>query len=182
MQSQVYRKTEAPAIEQCGVDGFIASVSAYASAAKAGWWGTVRFLLQIGEAYAYIRLQDLYNPLRFLKQLEGEPPVRFGTEGFNPAIIEPGDANPARHYTAFLFVGFWLPPILSVPVLYWWEVLGFFRYRFHWSDEDMRSGFYAIHHGGLVRRYGPTVLPGLIARDLAQRDAGCGIWDTDAYG
>lgn len=169
MQSQVYRKNESPAIEGCGVDGFIASVSAYAAAATPGWRGTVCFLLQIGAAYAYIRLQDLYNPLRFLKQLEGAPPVRFGIQGFNRAIIEPGDANPARHYTAFLFVGFWLPPILAVLVLYLWEVLGFLRYRFHWSDEDMRSGFYAIHHGRLVRRYGPTVLPALIARDLAER-------------
>lgn len=169
MQSQVYRKSQSSTIERRGVDAFIAGVSAYASAAKPGWWGTVRFILQIGEAYAYIRLQDLYNPLRFLKQLEGAPPVRLGTHGFSPVIVEPGDANPARHYTAFLFVGFWLPPILAVPVLYLWEVLGFLRYRFHWSDEDMRSGYYGIHHGRLVRRYGPTVLPALIARDLAER-------------
>jgi hypothetical protein len=126
-------------------------------------------MLQTGEAYAYIRLQDLYDPLRFLKQLQGAPPVRFGTTGFHHTIIEQGDANPARHYTAFLFVSFWLPPIIAVPILYSWELLGYLRYRFHWSAADMRSGFIGIRHGRLMRRYGPTILPALIAHDLAER-------------
>lgn len=151
-----------------GVDGWIADLSAYAAQATPGWWGTAQFMLRIGERYVYIRLQDLFNPIRFLRQLEGAPPISFGTTGFNPALIEKGDANPARHYTAFLFVAFWLPSILAVPLLYGWEVLGYLRYRFHWSDEDMLSGFYAIYHGRLVRRYGPTILPALIARDLAE--------------
>jgi hypothetical protein len=152
-----------------GLDGWIADLSAHVAQATPGWWGTVQFMLRIGERYAYIRLQDLFNPLRFLRQLEGAPPISFGTAGFHPSLLEEGDANPARHYTAFLFVAFWLPSILAVPLLYAWEVLGYLRYRFHWSDADMLSGFYAIYHGRLVRRYGPTILPALIARDLADR-------------
>lgn len=152
-----------------GVDQFIAAVSRQITQTAPGWWGTVRFMLRIGEDYAYIRLQDIYNPHRFLKQLEGAPPIRFDKRGFNPAILEKGDANPVRHYTAFLFVGFWAPPALGYLLLYFWEFLGYLRYRFHWSDEDIRSGVYGLHHGRLVRRYGPTILPALIARDLAAR-------------
>jgi hypothetical protein len=152
-----------------GVDAFIADLSRHVAAASPGWAGTVRFMLQIGEAYAFIRLQDLYNPLRFLKQLEGAPPVQFGTEGFHHSLVEPGDANPARHYLAFLFIAFWLPTWLTVPILYAWEILGYLRYRFHWSQEDMRSGWIGIRHGRLVRQYGPTILPALVARDLAER-------------
>ena len=152
-----------------GVDAFIADVSRLVAATRPGWGGTVRVMLQIGEAYAFIRLQDLYNPWRFLKQLEGAPPVQLGAAGFDPLLVEPGDANPARHYTAFLFVAFWLPRLLAVPILYAWEVLGYLRYRFHWSKEDMRSGFIGIRHGRLVRRYGPTILPALMAHDLAAR-------------
>jgi hypothetical protein len=152
-----------------GVDALIAGVSDRATKVPPGWWGTVRFILQLGEDYAYIRLGDLYNPWRFLKQMEGAPPVKLGTRGFNASLIEDGDANPARHYMAFVWIGFWLPSIFAVPVLYVWELLGFLRYGFRWSDEDMLSGFLGIRHGRLVRRYGPTILPSLIARDLAER-------------
>jgi hypothetical protein len=167
MDDQVYRKTNRTATVT-GVDGFIADVSRRAAKAAPGWEGTVRFVGEVGEAFAFIRLQDLGKPLRFLKQLEGAPPLRFGTVGFKRTLVEKGDANPARHYTAFFYVGFWLPRPLAVAVLYWWEILGFIRYGFHWSNEDMRSGFIGIEHGRLVRRYGPTILPALIARDLAE--------------
>jgi hypothetical protein len=165
----VYRKLPAGPTTVGGVDALIAGVSYRLAKVQPGWWGTVRFILQLGEDYAYIRLGDLYNPWRFLKQMEGAPPVKLGTRGFNAGLIEDGDANPARHYMAFLLIGFWLPSILSVPVLYGWELLGFLRYGFRWSDEDMLSGFFGIRHGRLVRRYGPTILPSLIARDLAER-------------
>src|SRR5262245_29443892 len=166
MPLPVYRKIKGSATAS-GVDGFIADVSRYVATAVPGWQGTVRFMLQIGEAYAYIRLPDVVNPLRFLTQLEGAPPVRFGTEGIRKRLVVEGGANPAPHYVAFLFVGFWLPAFLAVLVLYAWEVLGYLRYHFHWSPEDIRSGFIGIRHGRLVRRYGPTVLPALIASDLA---------------
>lgn len=152
-----------------GVDALIADVSRRAGEATPGWPGTVRFILQISETYAFIRLQDVCNPLRFLRQMEGEPPLRFGTTGFKADLLEEGDANPVRHYTAFVFVGFWLPGLLATAVLWLWEILGYLRYRFRWSSADMRSGQLGIAHGRLVRRYGPTVLPGLIAGDLATK-------------
>jgi hypothetical protein len=152
-----------------GIAALIAGVSQAAAQAPPGPGGATQFVLRLGEDYAYIRLGDLVNPWRFLRQLEGQPPLKLGTQGFNASLVERGDANPARHYTAFLFVGFWLPSLLAVLVLYGWEFLGFLRYGFHWSHEDMLSGCYGIRHGRLVRRYGPTILPSLIARDLAER-------------
>lgn len=153
-----------------GLDAFITDLSPFVAAASPGRWGTIRFVLQVGERYAFIRLGDLYHPLRFLRQLEGAPPVAFPKSGFSPAILEAGDAHPTRHYTAFLYLGFWLPYPLAVVALYAWEILGFVRYGGHWSTPDMRSGRIGIRHGALVRRYGPTVLPGLIAGDLAERE------------
>lgn len=125
------------------------------------------FILEIGDAYAFIRLTDWRRPLQFLRQLAGEPPIRFGTTGFKRALVD--DQNPARHYTAFVFVGYWLPTPLALLVLWAWEVLGFFRYGGKWSEGDMRSGRIGIGHGRQVRRHGPTVLADLIRHDLDGR-------------
>lgn len=148
-----------------GVQGFIQAVEKLAKEAPAGWRGTVTFILQMADAYAYIRLRDLAHPLRFLRQMAGRPPVQFGTEGFRPELVD--DPNPARHYTAFVFVGFWLPYPLALAVLWLWEIAGFFRYRGHWSWPDLRNGRLGIRHGRMVRLAGPFILPTLIARDLA---------------
>lgn len=153
-----------PAPFATGIDGFISDVSRRAAASP---HGTVRFILDISADYAYIHLHDAWNPLRFLSQMASAPPVRFGAEGFDPALVD--DQAPARHYTAFVFVGFWLPRLLSVCVLWGWEILGFIRYGGEWSQEDIRMGMVGIRHGEWVRRYGPTVLPGLIAGELAEQ-------------
>lgn len=79
---------------------------------------TTHFILQISDDFAFIRLRDLRHPLRFFKQLSGTPPIQFGTSGFRKEIID--DANPARHYTAFVFVGYWLPMALGWLVLIAW--------------------------------------------------------------
>jgi hypothetical protein len=150
-----------------GINALIADVSRHAAQATPGWWGKVQFVLQISEAYAFIRLRDIYHPLRFVKQLVSAPPSQFGTTGFRADLVEEGDENPARHYTAFVFIGFWLPGILAHWALWGWEILGYLRYHFHWSPEDMRVGRLGIAHGRLVQRFGPTILPSLIARDLA---------------
>lgn len=128
------------------------------------WWDRAHFVLAIADDYCYIRLRDAWNPLRFFGQMSGKPPVRFGVEGFRPDLID--DDDPARHYTAFVFIGFWFFTPLAILILWLWEVLGFLRYGFTWSHEDMRMGFIGIRHGRQVRRYGATILPKLIEQDL----------------
>lgn len=149
-----------------GIDAFIADVSRRAGQAKS----SAEFILAIGTDYAYIRLEDAWHPIRFLSQMSGNPPVQFGTDGFEPTLVD--DQAPARHYTAFVFVGFWLPRLLSISILWGWEVLGFFRYGGDWSQPDIYMGMVGIRHGEFVRHYGPAVLPGLIAGELAEKGAG----------
>ena len=110
-------------------------------------------------------MRDITRPVRFLRQMEGAPPLTLGTAGFRPDLVD--DANPARHYTAFVFVGFWLPYLPAIVVLWFWEVLGFIRYKGQWSPADIRMGYVGIRHGTLLRRSVPAVLPRLIERDLA---------------
>ena len=151
-----------------GFDAFIAYLSTQAQAAPPGFAGSAWYILRVSEDCAYIRLQDMWQPLRFLRQMAGAPPLRFGTGGFSPEHVD--DSNPARHYMAFVFVGFWLPPLLGVLVLYAWEIAGFLRYRFQWSPHDVTSGKLGLRHGGIIRTYGPTVHPALVAAELAAKD------------
>lgn len=147
-----------------GIDGFIADVELHVQACPDDRAGKLRFIRGISHNYAYVRLSDLKNPIRFLTQAAGKPPKRFGRRGFKPTLVD--DDDPARHYTAFVFVGFWLPTGLAVLTLWVWEILGFFRYRGLWSHGDVLLGYVGIRHGRQVRRFGPSVLPGLIDQDL----------------
>lgn len=149
-----------------GLRRLIDEISALAAQVQPGWRGTVRFVLRISADYAYIRPQDAWRPLRFLKQMAGVPPIQVGTDGFRADIVD--DYNPARHYMALLFIGFWLPRPLAWLTLYVWEIAGFIRYHGHWSQPDIRCGLIGVRHGRLVRRYGPTVLPGLMAAELSE--------------
>jgi len=147
-----------------GVDGFIAAVSRMAAQAPPGSPGQRGFILEASDAFAFIRLRDMGHPLRFLKQMAGKPPQQFGPDGFRADVVD--DQNPARHYMAFVFLGFWLPKWLAVAGLWLWEVAGSVRYGY-WATKDMQMGYIGIRHGRAVRRAGPTVLPGLIAGELA---------------
>lgn len=148
-----------------GIDTFIEYVGRVAGRAPAGWNGTAWFVLQIGEDCANIRTADFWNPLTFWRQMASAPPLRFGTDGFDPRLVD--DANPARHYTAFVFVGFWLPQLPGLMLLVMWEIAGFFRYGGIWSQKDLACGLVGLRHGHAVRRFGPTVLPAFIAAELA---------------
>jgi hypothetical protein len=119
----------------------------------------------LAEDFAYIHLHDFRNPIRFLRQMEGQPPIRLGTAGFRRELVD--DRNPARHYMAFVAMGYWLPRLLALTVLYLWEVAGYLRYGFKWSEADMLSGLTGVRHGQAVRREGAEVLPALMERDLA---------------
>jgi hypothetical protein len=121
----------------------------------------------MGADFAHIQPHDVLRPLRFLRQMAGNPPVRFAVSGFDPNLVD--DLNPVRHYVAFLVVGFWLPALLALLVLAAWEVAGFVRYRGLWSQKDVRSGLVGLRHGRYVRRHGPRALPPLIHADLAAR-------------
>lgn len=149
-----------------GFDGFVADVRQRVKATTPDWKGTKHFILEIADCYAFVRPRDIVHPLRFLKQAAGQPPLQFGVQGFRKSLVD--DENPARHYTAFVFVGFWLPTLLAMFVLWTWEILGFFRYRFKWSQPDIRSGMIGIRHGRAVRRSGAYILPDLIVRDLGE--------------
>jgi hypothetical protein len=145
-----------------GLDQFLDYLQIIATQAPPDWAGAVWFILRIGEDCAGIRLQDGATPLRFLRQMANAPPLQFGTSGFSPAIVD--DDNPARHYVAFVFVGFWLPTFLAILVLYSWEMAGFVRYRGYWSPNDLASGRLGIAHGRWLQRTAPAVLPGLAAQ------------------
>ncbi len=133
-----------------GINGFIQSTSALASQFPLTPEGTRRFVLAFGEEMAYIRVQDAWNPWRFLRQMEGNPPTRWGTQDFKR----------------------WLPGWMALLVLWLWEFAGYVRYGFKWSQADTRSGYVGLWHGRLVRRSGHTILPSLIARDLAESGQG----------
>ena len=148
-----------------GVEAFIAAVEKEAATRGTDWRDRKSFILRISEDYAHIRLKDIKQPVLFFKQMAGKPPIQFGTEGFRQELVD--DYAPARHYTAFVFTGFWLTYPLAVMALWGWEILGFIRYRGAWSQGDMRMGYVGIRHGRQVRRHGPEVLAGLIRRDLA---------------
>jgi hypothetical protein len=124
---------------------------------------------RLAEDFAYIHLHDIWNPLKFLRQMEGHPPIRLGTHGFRRELVD--DHNPARHYIAFVAMGYWLPYLLATAVLYLWEIAGFVRYGFRWSEADMLSGLTGVRHGNAVRCQGIGVLPELMARDLAAEES-----------
>lgn len=126
--------------------------------------GRRAFIARIGSDCAGIHLENVRQPVRFLREMQGNPPLRFGTSGFAPTLVD--DLNPARHYVAFVVVGYWLPFILGLGVLYFWEIASFFRYRGSWSQNDVRSGIVGLRHGRAVARLGVGVLAGLAARDL----------------
>lgn len=149
-----------------GLDRFLDYLQTMAAQAPPDWAGAVWFILRIGEDCAGIRPQDVATPRRFLRQMAGTPPLQFGTSGFSPDIID--DDNPARHYVAFVFVGFWLPTSLALLVLYAWEVAGFVRYRGYWSSHDVASGRIGIVHGRWLRHAAPVVLPSLAASSLTK--------------
>lgn len=150
---------------QHGINAFIEAITQQAKQTPPGWKSTMQFILRISDAYAGIRFKDMRHPMRFLKQMTGNPPIRFGTHGFKPELID--DPQPMRHYIAFVFVGFWLPYPLAGAFLWLWEVLGIFRHGI-WGEADMKLGWIGIEHGGHVRRHGPAVLAHLIRRDLAE--------------
>lgn len=145
-------------------------MAARAAQAPPGWNGAAWFILTLGEECANLRLQDLWRPWRFLAQAASPPPFCFGPYGFARHLVD--DLLPARHYVAFLWIGFWLPPLLAWLTLYAWETAGFLRYGLRWSAADVHMGHAGLRHGALVRRYGPLVLPALLAADLAANESG----------
>jgi hypothetical protein len=149
-----------------GIDDFISYISAQAALAPSGFPGAAWFVLQTCEECANIRLRDITNLRRFLRQMAGAPPLRFNTAGFRPELVD--DRNPVRHYMAFVFVGFWAPAPIAILMLYVWELAGFVRYGGVWSPRDIACGLVGLRHGGLVARFGPAVLPGLVAGELAR--------------
>lgn len=163
------KNNQDPAHQPDGFAAFLADVRQRANATPPGWEGTKCFILEMSDCYAFVRPQDiLTHPLRFLKQAAGEPPLRFGAQGFKKSLVD--DENPARHYMAFVFMGFWLPTPLALLVLWAWEIIGFVRYHFTWSQADIRSGLVGIRHGRVVRQSGPQVLSDLIVQDLAEKN------------
>ena len=122
-----------------GVTGFTHTTSALVAQHPLTRNGTRRFVLAFGEQMAYIRVQDAWNPWHFLRQMEGNPPTAWGTSGFKAGLMD--DRNPARHYAAFVFVGFWLPGWIAALLLWLWELAGYLRYGLRWSQTDTRSGY-----------------------------------------
>lgn len=150
-----------------GCQAFLQDVNQQIDQARAQGMNSRAFILHVGERYAYIRLTDLYRPWQFLRQISSAPPVCFGADGFRHQLVD--DHEPARHYTAFVFVGYWLPTAFATLILWGWEILGFIRYGGHWSQPDIRCGTVGIRHGRAIRKTGPTIWPQLIERELRER-------------
>ncbi len=144
-----------------GLQGLIATTRHYIAKEEGE---SSKVIQRLGEDCAFIRWQDMRSPIKFLRQMEGHPPLRLGVEGFRPELVD--DKNPARHYMAFVVMGYHLPYPLALVVLYLWEIAGFVRYGFKWSKADMRNGLCGVRHGQAVRRYGIEVLPELMAAEL----------------
>lgn len=147
-----------------GLSGFVTYLMACANGCVDDKTGRRAFIARIGSDCAGIHLENVKQPVRFLREMQGNPPLRFGTSGFAPSLVD--DLNPARHYVAFVVVGYWLPLLLGLGVLYLWEIASFFRYRGSWSQKDVRSGIIGLRHGRAVAHSGVGVLAGLAARDL----------------
>ena len=149
-----------------GLRAFVATIEEKAQSCNDDRSGRRQFVSELGSLCAGIHSDNMWrHPIRFLREMQGNPPRQFGTAGFHPEVVD--DANPARHYMAFVVVGFWLPKILAIPVLYLWEIASFFRYKGHWSQKDIHSGMIGIRHGRAVASEGVQVLAPLARRDLA---------------
>lgn len=154
-----------------GLEAFVATIESAAHQCQDGKQGRRRFVGELGSLCAGIHGENIFrHPIRFLSEMQGNPPLRFGTEGFSPDVVD--DLNPARHYMAFVVVGYWLPMVLAIPVLYAWEIASFVRYKGHWSQKDMHSGMIGIRHGRAVARSGVDVLGPLVRRDLGTEAIG----------
>lgn len=156
------KQETASSFKMSGLPGLIAATRCYIDEADGDSNQVVR---RLSEDFAYIRWQDVGHPYKFLSQMEGSPPIQLGTKGFRAELVD--DRNPARHYVAFVAMGFWLPYWLAMAVLYLWETAGYIRYGFQWSPEDILSGKIGIRHGNAVRHQGIDMLPELMAVDLA---------------
>jgi hypothetical protein len=153
---------DATSLFMSGLKGLIAATERYIQEEQGE---TRRVIQRLSEDFAYIHWQDIRSPYKFLRQMEGSPPIRLGTQGFRRELVD--DHNPARHYMAFVAMGYWLPYWLAMAVLYLWEIAGFIRYGFTWSQADLQSGLVGVRHGNAVRRVGIEILPELMTTDLA---------------
>lgn len=150
-----------------GLQAFVTTIEEVASANSDDRQGRRRFISELGSQCAGIHGENaLRHPFRFLREMQGSPPRQFGIEGFRDDFVD--DTNPARHYTAFVVVGYWLPRPLAMLVLYAWEIASFVRYKGVWSQDDIRSGIIGIGHGRIVAREGKDVLAKLAQRDLGK--------------
>ena len=121
------------------------------------------FMLELARQCGNVDLSRLGHPIRFWRSLRELPPKRFGNIGFRAELVD--DFHPARHYVAFLMIGFFLPYPLALAFGWLWEraegiVLGEF------SPRDVALGRLAIAHGRTVRQAGPAALPALIRKEL----------------
>lgn len=153
-----------PAVEAAdSCQRFAAYAGALAGQTAAQKRGATWFVLELARQAANVDFGELRRPWRFWRRLRQEPPVCFGPRGFRPALTD--DFHPARHYSAFLLVGFFLPNPLGAAFAWLWEraegwLLGSF------SPRDVGLARLAVRHGRAVRHEGPAALPALIRRDV----------------
>src|SRR5687767_6358620 len=119
---EISTQEDAPSLFMSGLAGLIRATQRYRAEEQGN---TAQVIRRLGEDFAYIRWQDVGKPLTFLRQMAGEPPIRLGTQGFRRDLVD--DHNPARHYMAFVVMGYQLPYLLAVAVLYLWEIAGYLR-------------------------------------------------------
>jgi len=144
---------------------FVAYVAEQAERAAGERRGARWLALTLAHQCANVDFHLLRRPLHFWRALRQEPPVCFGPRGFRGSLAD--DFHPARHYSAFLMIGYFLPYALAAAFAWLWEAAeGIFLGGY--SRCDVALSRIAVRHGNILRRQGPAALAPLILRDLCE--------------
>src|SRR4051812_30617889 len=93
-----------PPIKMSGLPGLITATRRYIGEENGNSAEVIR---RMSEDFAFVRGKDPGHPYNLPPEREENPPVQLGTNGFRPELVD--DHNPARHYIAFVAMGYWLP-------------------------------------------------------------------------
>ncbi|MSP13068.1 MAG: hypothetical protein EXR62_08925 [Chloroflexi bacterium] len=151
-----------------GATGFVARVQYYAGLSSQHTRSSHWFIDTLACQFAGLDLADWWRPWRWFRAMgSAKPPEDMGPAGFRVDLVD--DNRPARHYVAFLMIGYYLTYPLGWLVMYGWEILGWVRYG-SFSRTDILLAKVGLQHGVMIRRDGPEILADLIVRDLLERN------------
>lgn len=151
-----------------GAAGLIERVEVYARLSSQHSKSSDWFIDTLSRQFAGLDPADWWRPWRWLHAMgSARPPEDVGAAGFRPEFVD--DDRPARHYIAFVMIGYYLPYFLGWIIMYGWEILGRIRYG-TFSNKDVLLAKVGLKHGDMVRRRGPEIVADLIEQDLLIRN------------